>query len=356
MMVRFGFILACTVGTLVVPTVFAISRSDTSRSGTSALRTPARQQERKVSDTAGQVSGTVLLGEYRGVHGVRPWRLYVPGSHGITPATTLIVMLHGCLQDAADIARGSRFDAVAEREGVMVLYPEQTVAANPRRCWNWFDAAHQGRENGEPALLASMIQEVVTAQRIDPSRVHLAGVSAGAAMGTLLAVAYPERFASLTSMAGVAWKAAPDVSSALQVMQRGAGDALPDAAAMIAFMGARARAIPLFVVHGVADAVVAVRNSDELSSQFVALHDALRARTGAPALARTTVEPRAEDGVTIAETRWQHAPGAADIVFWRVAELGHAWLGGSSEGTFTEPKGPDLSSAIVAFAKGRERR
>lgn len=300
------------------------------------------------SSTPAPPSSRVVTGEYDGPEGRRPWRLFVPGGDATTPRA-MLVMLHGCTQDAADIARGTRFDEEAEAGNFLVLYPEQTVAENPRRCWNWFDAAHQARGRGEPATLAAMIAKVGAEYHVDPQRVHLAGVSAGAGMAGLLAVAYPERFASLTSASGIGWRAASDVSRAIAVMQQGAGDGLPDGAAMREAMGTNAWALPVLVVHGGRDAVVSVRNADETARQFTALHDLLRGESGRPPLVDTPLPARVEHGYTVHERRWNDSGGGAAVTVMRVEELGHAWSGGSPAGTFTDSAGPNASHLIATF-------
>lgn len=293
-------------------------------------------------------SGRVVTGEYDGHEGRRPWRLFVPQGNAATPRA-MLVMLHGCTQDAADIARGTRFDEEAEAGNFLVLYPEQTVGDNPRRCWNWFDAAHQSRGRGEPAILAAMIAKVGAEFHADPQRVHLAGVSAGAGMAGLLAVAYPERFASLALASGIGWRAASDVSAALAVMQKGAGDALPSGEAMREAMGANARAFPVLVVHGGKDAVVSVRNADEVARQFTALHDLMRGEAGQAPLASSDLPARVEQGYTVRERRWSDADGHVAVTLVRVDELGHAWSGGSPTGTFTDSAGPNASHLIATF-------
>jgi poly(hydroxyalkanoate) depolymerase family esterase len=291
----------------------------------------------------------VLTGEYAGAEGTRRWRLAVPAGHRATTPRPMLVMLHGCLQDAADIARGSRLDALASEAGALVLYPEQPESANPRKCWNWFDPAHQHRGAGEPALLAALIDRVAMDHGADPSRIHLAGVSAGAAMATLLAVAYPERYQSLMSASGIGWRSAPSIAEALSVMQRGAGEQLPTPVQMAEAMGTRARAFPVLVVHGAADHVVSIRNATELAQQFVGLHDGLRTRANQPALQRVELEPVTEGEYTVREQQWRDSDGRAMVTLLRIEELGHAWSAGDASGSFTDPKGPVIGRRIAAL-------
>ena len=300
-------------------------------------------------------TGQVVRGRYHGSDGTRAWRLYVPSSYNRNTPPMLMVLLHGCTQNADDFARGSQMDEVAEARGFLVLYPEQPVEANPRACWNWFDAGHQRRDAGEPSIIAGLIADVMTRFPADPARVHIAGVSAGAAMAGLVAVAYPERFATLVSVSGVPWRAATNVAQALTVMQRGAGDALPTADMVLQAMGERRRALPVLIVHGGADAVVSVRNADETSTQWVAVHDRVRADVGAPPLISTGEQVAVVNTYTTRRTDWRDAAGVQYVSRIRVDELGHAWSGGSLTGTFTDAKGPNPSRLIADFCERHQR-
>jgi len=295
--------------------------------------------------------GRVVDGRYAGPEGTRAWRLYVPSAHAPGRALPLLVLLHGCTQDAADIARGTRMDEAAEAGGFLVLYPEQPPAANPRKCWNWFDPAHQGR-GGEPALLHALIGDVARQWGSAPGRVHVAGISAGAAMAALYAVAYPGTVASLSSVAGIPWQGATTVGAALQVMQRGAGAALPGAAAMLAAMGDAARPFPVLVVHGAQDNVVAPVNGEETARQFAAWHDALRARGGAASLVAAPAVETEEGGRTRSDAVWRDAQGAPWVRLVRIGALGHAWGGGSPAGSFTDPAGPSVTALVTAMVTG----
>jgi poly(hydroxyalkanoate) depolymerase family esterase len=228
----------------------------------------------------------------------------------------LVVMLHGCGQSADDFATGTRMNAAADTNGFVVLYPEQTAAANPQRCWNWFVPEQNTRGQGEVAWLANVIDSVAKVDGISSSRISLVGMSAGAAMAANLAVAYPERFGALAMHSGVPALAARNVDGAIAVMRGGAGPADSLGAAAVAAMGARARAIPLFAVHGDMDLIVSPKNLGTLGDQWMAVNKG-----------KETVQIQLLQGV------------------------GHAWSGGAGNGSFTAPGKANATKMIVEFLK-----
>ena len=258
---------------------------------------------------------------YAGAGGSREFVVFRPAS---LPAKreerALVVMLHGCTQTADDMAKGTRMNAAAEAEGFLVVYPEQTAAEHPQKCWNWYTAAQFTRDHGEAALLAGLIDSVARAEGVSARRVSLVGMSAGAAMAANLAVAYPERYAALAMHSGIPALAASDVMAALAVMKAGAQDGDALGAAALAAMGARARPVPVIVIHGADDRVVSPNNAAAIARQW------------------RVVNARAPGGGAPVE---QHVlPG-----------VGHAWSGGSADGTYTAPSGPDATGLIVEFLR-----
>lgn len=251
----------------------------------------------------------------------------------------LVVALHGCTQTAADFAAGSRFDECAESRGALVLYPEQSVRANPQRCWNWFLPENQSRREGEPAAILSLIDGVRLRYPVDPNKIFVAGMSAGGTMAAILAEQAPDVFSAVGIMAGVALHTGHDVDSAFKAMQRGTVDA--QTAAEFA-QGARRQSasyerLRATIWAGVDDTTVAPQNALTLSRQFLRL-------TGTDEK-RASVEVRAGADVV----SWRDESGRTRVELWRIASMGHAWSGGSFRGSHTYPAGPHAGEAMLDF-------
>lgn len=265
-----------------------------------------------------------------------PYRLFVPtrplASPGKTGTTPLIVLLHGCTQNAEDFALGTDMNALAEQHQCMVLYPEQTSQANVRRCWNWFEPDHQQRGRGEPGMIAAITQQVLDSHpEADASRVYIAGLSAGGAMAALVAGQHPDMFAAVGVHSGLQAGAARDLASAFGAMRHGApGQASPP--------------LPTIVFHGTADQTVHPDNgqylSDAAQAAFLASGVSLTER-------RTDV--RAPGEALAERISFDGDGGRSYVEYWRVDAGPHAWSGGKAAGSFTAPDGPAASAAMLAF-------
>jgi poly(hydroxyalkanoate) depolymerase family esterase len=295
------------------------------------------------SPAARTVTDTALIAEreHSSAAGARRYRLFVPAA---TPARApLVVWLHGCTQDAAELAAASRMDELAAAEKVVVVYPEQPASANPVKCWNWFAPEHQARGSGEPAILAALTREVAAELDADPARIHIGGISAGGAMAVVAAIAYPDLFASAASHAGIGWRMASDVASGLAVMKTGGAAADSLGVLAHASMGAEARAIPLFVVHGMSDRVATPVASRNLVAQFAAL-----AREAGTPLRVDSVQGVA-GGYSFQRLRHLDAGGNPVIDAWFVDSLGHALSGGAPGTRWVDARGPDATREMLRF-------
>jgi poly(hydroxyalkanoate) depolymerase family esterase len=289
-------------------------------------------------------SPALEMREYAGPGTVLRYGIYVPD--GSAAPLPLVVMLHGCLQDASDFAAGTRMAELAREHGFIVVFPERSEADHPQKCWNWFDPEHQQRGSGEPALVAGLTRQVVESLPVDAGRVYLAGISAGGAMAAIVAHRYPELFEAVGIHSGIPFGAAMGVQAALEVMAGSDPEAGSRARAAAAEV-AGAEALPrLIVIQGGADAVVAAGNAEHLVAQWSEL-----ARRGG----RAPGPPRFETGETEAGFHWERASWGAGtgegalIERLEVRELDHAWSGGSAAGSYTMPGAPDASREMLRF-------
>ena len=109
--------------------------------------------------------------------------LVVPDTHTSDDGRPLVVVLHGCRQSAAEIRELTRFDALGERFGFAVLYPETHASAgNPLGCWRWWAPENQVRGGGEPGIILASVEEASAKTAIDRQRVYALGLSSGGAM------------------------------------------------------------------------------------------------------------------------------------------------------------------------------
>ncbi|MCJ2012128.1 PHB depolymerase family esterase [Methylobacterium sp. J-076] len=271
--------------------------------------------------------------------GSRDYKLFIPGAPQAAP---LVVMLHGCTQNPDDFAAGTGMNALAERLGIFVAYPAQSRSAHPQKCWKWYDPGDQGRETGEPAIVAGITRAVMADHAIDPARVYIAGMSAGGAAALNIAHAYPDLYAAVGVHSGLAAGCARDLGSALVAMQVGAPGLGTGPSFGAPVTGKR---IPTIVFHGSDDNTVSVRNADQILAQAEASGLAAESESVEGADARFGGRP-------FTRTRYSDRTGRVVVEDWRIRGAGHAWSGGKPEGTYTDPEGPDASRAMLDFFAG----
>jgi len=187
------------------------------------------------------------------VTGTRRYRLYKPSGVSRSERLPLVVMLHGCAQDAQALAASSKMNRLAQLKRFMVLYPEQDRLSNLQNCWNWYDT-RAGRAQREADSVVSAVEHICLTQPVDPARVGLVGLSAGAALASLLAVRQPKRFRAVVMHSGIGPGLANSSASALSAM-RGHQVAMP-----LAPLAAGSHLPALLVIQGSADAIVAPSN------------------------------------------------------------------------------------------------
>ncbi|MCL7940622.1 PHB depolymerase family esterase [Halomonas sp. ATCH28] len=290
--------------------------------------------------------GTFTAGCFSNHAGTREYKLYLPsGYHG--QALPLVVMLHGCTQDPDDFAAGTTMNRLAEEQLCCVLYPAQPMTANSSKCWNWFKAEDQQREGGEPAILAGMARQVIDAHGLDASRVYVAGLSAGAAMATTLAMTYPDLLAAVGIHSGLPHGVAQSLPDALGAMQGGTG---PLGGGGEARTSGWASEVPAIIFHGDRDTTVHPSNADRVAAQYAATRRKDEPARPGMGNARVTVEQgQVANGHDYTRTTHYDAKGEPRLEHWQVHGAGHAWSGGSAHGSYTDPRGPDAAKEMLRF-------
>jgi poly(hydroxyalkanoate) depolymerase family esterase len=261
--------------------------------------------------------------------GSRPYKVYVPAKLSGVKAP-LVVMLHGCTQNADDFAVGTGMNGLAEEHGFIVAYPEQPISANHLGCWNWFDGAHQLRDSGEPSIIAGLTRELVSDMNLDPQRVFIAGLSAGGAMADVMSVTYPDLYAAAGIHSGLAHGVATNQASAFMAMSGNARDQQT--------RGGQNRTRTV-IFHGASDGTVHPTNAERI------LMEACAAINGKH---EQTTQRGLSNGLHYSRTIITDRTGVR-LEYWAVEGLGHAWCGGSPEGSHTEQRGPDASREMVRF-------
>lgn len=269
------------------------------------------------------------------------YKLFIPSQYvqGSLPACPLLVMFHGCTQSPDDFAAGTRMNELASQHGFLVVYPAQATNANSSKCWNWFRPEDQTRGEGEPALLAALTQAIVGQYVLDPDRVYVAGLSAGAAMAVILGNTYPDLYAAVGSHSGLPYRAAHDMPSAFAAMGGRRTKGNPGARADSS--QARQTVIPMIIFHGDQDRTVAPSNAEALVKQSVTEEGR--------AAAEVVVSQSNGNQRSVTRTLYPARQGQGLVEYWQIHGAGHAWSGGSAAGSYTDTQGPDASAEMVRF-------
>lgn len=285
---------------------------------------PLRERHRPPSG-----GGSWLMGLVMAPDGPRRYYLFRPAGVRFGERLPLLVMLHGCHQDAKSFADSTRMNAVATRERFLVLYPEQPRLCNAQGCWNWFET-QSGRAFAEAAWIMKAVDQTCVLFAADRERIAVAGLSAGASMAALLATRYPDRFKALVMHSGVPPGAASTPTSAIRAMQ-GWRQPLPT--------GAAQDWPPLMVIHGDADRIVSARNAGSAALMW---SEAAGAQQEAPQ------EQRRGKRYPMRVTQYKRSREVVATLV-EVDRLGHAWSGGAARQRFSDANGPDASRMVWRF-------
>jgi len=200
-------------------------------------------------------------------------KMYKHAPSAMPANAPLVVALHGCTQTAAAY-EASGWTALANANKFYVLYPEQQSGNNQNKCFNWFEPGDIARGQGEALSIKQMVDKMAADYSIDPSRIYITGLSAGAYMVNVMAAAYPDVFAGAAPIAGGPYKCATSMSGAFSCMSPGV-DKTPAAWGDLArsgYSGYTGRKPRVSIWQGTSDTTVKPMNMDETMQQWTNFH------------------------------------------------------------------------------------
>ena len=268
---------------------------------------------------------------YSNPAGSRSYKLFVPSGYQGQPIP-LVVMLHGCTQSPDDFAAGTRMNFIAEEQTCFVVYPAQRSDANPSKCWNWFRTTDQRRGEGEPSLIAGITRQVMRDYSVDPKRVYVGGLSAGAAAAAIMGATYTDLYAAVGIHSGLACGAATDMPSAFAAMRQGGGPGR-------SVISNGRPPFPAIIFHGDRDTTVHPNNGDQVLEQAM----------GTTSTHKNVYRGQIPGGHAYTRTTHIDTGGREILEQWNIHGAGHAWSGGSPSGSYTDPQGPDATREMLRF-------
>lgn len=245
----------------------------------------------------------------------RRYLLHVPQDADLSQPIPLVITLHGFAQWPANQATVSQWNALADAEGFIVVYPAGT--GFPKR----WDAASPPPNNADIQFLSDLIDELESKFPIDPERIYLNGLSNGGGMSVAFSCAFPERVAAFGSVAGAyvtPWENCQ-----------------------------QSRAVPALIFHGDADPIVPFTGGQGGPNNIVL-----------PDIKTWVSQLAARSGCSGATTTIPTAPGvkgdrfedcAADLDFYVIAGGGHTWPGGNPLPEWITGKTSDLIDASAVM-------
>ncbi|ANQ52633.1 PHB depolymerase family esterase [Flammeovirga sp. MY04] len=171
----------------------------------------------------------------------------------------LLVVLHGCGQNAEEYAKYSGWNVLANQSKFRVIYPQQKLENQQYGCFNWYNKEDVTKGSGEVQSIAEMVDFIK--KKHPTSKVFINGLSAGGVMANALLHNYPELFDAGCIIAGIPFTDGVGMAKALELMQKSTINWTQDVLTS-------AQKPDMMIIHGNKDKVVNVSNAEQLLLQF----------------------------------------------------------------------------------------
>lgn len=257
---------------------------------------------------------------------------------GLSQKAPLVVVLHGCTQNAAGYNHGAGWSTLAERYGFALLMPEQQRTNNANTCFSWFNPEDCTRDEGEAFSIRQMITQMAKDHSIDPNRIFVTGLSAGGAMTSVMLATYPEVFAGGAIIAGLPFGVASNVEEALSGMRQTSPRDAAELGDMVRAASSHTGPWPkVSVWHGDRDLTVNPSNGDAIVQQWLDVH-------GLPSAPMSQTEVDGHE-----RNIWWNADGKTVVEFYNVSRMAHGTpLGIGDSDEYFGAAGPFLIDAGIS--------
>ena len=228
----------------------------------------------------------------------------------------LVLVLHGCNQDAHGMMRISGWNKLANENGFIIAYPEQKGKNNTNRCFNWFYGKDTERGKGEVASIHQIVEYMKANYPIDDGNICITGVSAGAAMSVTAAALYPEDYSAVASYAGGPFGSGNVISGVGSMF--GWVDRKPwewSRRVRLANEGYRGEYPKMVILQGTSDPVVNPKNANEIMEQWTGLHEIDRDSV--------SVQNNFENNPKVKRASWSEGDKPERVVRYEFIGLGH---------------------------------
>ncbi len=197
---------------------------------------------------------------------------YIPAN--MPSDAPLVVVIHGCTQNAPNFSNQTGWNTLADRHKFYVAYAEQKSANNSTSCFNYWESGDNSRGQGEALSIKQVVDYMKSYYSIDDDKVFVTGLSAGGSMTVNMLSVYPDVFAAGAEMAGTPYRGA-ESSLEVTLIALGTISKSPQEWGDLVrnqypnFTGAYPR---LAIFHGTSDIIINYNNAKELVKQFTNLH------------------------------------------------------------------------------------
>ena len=232
----------------------------------------------------------------------------------------LVVVLHGCSQNAETVARQSGWNKLADYYDFYVLYPEQKFLNNPSGCFDWFKKNDILKNKGEVYSIKQMIDFAIDTYLIDTAKIFVYGLSAGALMSVALMADYPDLFNAGAILAGGPFMSTSNPVNGLLSMIAPKNKTAKELAEPVVQQNPnyKNKYPRMIIIHGNSDPVVHIKNSYQLIQQWTYLHKT-------DTIADQTMNSF-EKHPDITKYIYRDTANNDVIIFYEVNNLGHALM------------------------------